>query len=59
MLEKQINTLRQELQNMIANSNSLCNDSVVQCSQKLDKLIDRYYIEHDKTQRKSALEQKR
>lgn len=57
VLEKQIDTLRRELQNMIEDSNSLCNDSVIQCSQKLDKLIDRYYNgQYDKTQKKSTLE---
>jgi hypothetical protein len=44
-VKKEINALRRKLENMVSTSKYLWDADVVECSQRLDKLIDRYYME--------------
>ncbi len=44
-LVAEINTMRQELHDIILKNQELCSEPVVKYSQKLDRLIELYYSE--------------
>ncbi|MBM7583243.1 hypothetical protein JOD02_002124 [Caldicoprobacter guelmensis] len=50
----EINTLRQELHNVISKNPKLCSESVVKHSQKLDKLLELYYSQMFNTLKKGG-----
>ncbi|SFQ25427.1 aspartyl-phosphate phosphatase Spo0E family protein [Caldicoprobacter faecalis] len=53
-LVTEINTLRQELHNIILKNQKLCSEPVVKYSQKLDKLIELYYSQTYNASKKGA-----
>jgi hypothetical protein len=43
-LQKEIEILRESLNNMLLNEQNLCKDEIIKASQQLDKFIYKYYL---------------
>lgn len=43
-LIKEISVLRKELEYLVMGKSALCEAEIVECSKRLDKLIDQYYL---------------